>query len=179
MREQCGVARGDEPARGGAIATDDWVVESVDAASDRARMRNSSVLFRGTKASVARHAPARRGVLLRVSRGEGEVSARGNASGGGRRTRLTDALVSGACAGLTSLALLYPLDSLLVRQATSDGAAGGLRKGIGGILRREGIAEDCIEASCRGVGGRPRGGDHVRHVRFDAYVVHGEDASTG
>ena len=102
-----------------------------------ARDEGSSGLFRGTKASVARHAPAK-GVCFFVFHAVKERLARERARRAAAADATTDALVSGACAGLTSLALLYPLDSLLVRQATSDGAAGGLRKGIGGILRREG-----------------------------------------
>jgi len=103
-----------------------------------ARDEGVLALFRGTKASVTRHAPAK-GVCFLVFHAVKERLTRARERAEAAANATTDALVSGAAAGLTSLALLYPLDSLLVRQATTEGAAMvGLRKGIGGILRREG-----------------------------------------
>ena len=107
-----------------------------------ARTEGASALFAGTRASVARHAPAKglnflvfgatRALLRRAREAAGADAA--------TASRACDALVAGAVAGLTSLALLYPLDALLVRQATGGrrAAARGVRRGLARVAREEG-----------------------------------------
>ena len=117
---------------------------STESTSLRAiyRAEGASGLFAGTKASVARHAPAK-GLNFLVFGAAKELLRRARAMAGTSTTNAThasDALISGAVAGLSSLALLYPLDSLLVRQATGgkSAAALGLGRGLRKIFRDEG-----------------------------------------
>lgn len=106
------------------------------------RTEGASALFAGTKASVARHAPAK-GLNFLVFGAVKEALRRARAAAGtstSNAARASDALISGAVAGLSSLALLYPLDSLLVRQATGGPSAAtlGLGRGLRKIFRDEG-----------------------------------------
>jgi hypothetical protein len=105
------------------------------------RTEGASALFAGTKASVARHAPAK-GLNFLVFGAVKEALRRARAAAGtstSNAARASDALISGAVAGLSSLALLYPLDSLLVRQATGGPSAAtlGLGRGLRKIFRDE------------------------------------------
>lgn len=106
------------------------------------RTEGASALFAGTKASVARHAPAK-GLNFLVFGAVKEALRRARAAAGtstSNAAHASDALISGAVAGLSSLALLYPLDSLLVRQATGGPSAAtlGLGRGLRKIFRDEG-----------------------------------------
>ena len=118
------------------------------------RTEGASALFAGTKASVARHAPAK-GLNFLVFGAVKEALRRARAAAGtstSNAAHASDALISGAVAGLSSLALLYPLDSLLVRQA--PGGPRAQSRPLGGPERQ--VVEAAAKAFWSGRHQKPR-----------------------